>query len=532
VKTGNRRAVVSGFRLAAGVGMSLPTMALADVSYQLVAKFGDQAPDTPSGVSYGAFSPPLLNNAGQISYSAELFGNGVTEDNRQAIFAGLVEAPRLIARRSEQAPGVATGVTYSRFDELVGDRVGAIAYNAEFVGGGVTSTNNEAIYVTSIASSNPQVAVRSGDTAPGTPAGVTFAGFRQLRLNNVGHVSFVANLNGGITEGLFFATPAGAQIIARTGAVAPGTGGSHTYSTFLGATGLNASSQVAFRARLGGSGLTSSNDTAIFAGDATNPQLVARAGSQAHGVAAGVNYSSFLFQQDPDLDDSGIMAFRAAINGPGVTAANNSVIYMGTPSSPQLVLRTGTQAPGLPAGVNFSVFGVPELNSAGQIALAADLTGPGVTLNNEAAIFAGSPSSLSLIAREGIQVPGASAGVQFASFGFPALNDIGQGAFSAVLRGTGVATANDNALFAFDPTLGTVLIAREGDLFNVNGELRTIQSVGFLENERGLNDLGQLAFGLSFTDGTNAIFVASIPEPTGLALLALAGSALCARRRR
>ena len=507
-------------------------MALADASYQLVAKFGDQAPDTTSGVNYGSFSPPLLNNAGEIGYSADLFGNGVNDSNRQAIFAGPVEAPRLIARRSEQAPGTSAGTTYSAFDELVGNRVGAVAYNALFAGGDITSSNFEAIYVTSIATRDPQLTVRSGDVAPGTPAGVTFASFRQLRLNNIGHVSFHANLNGGVGEGLFFASPAGAQLVARSGDVAPGTGGSLTYQTFLGATGLNANSQVAFRAQLGGSGLTSSNNTAIFGGDATNPQLVARAGSQAQGVPAGVNYSSFLFQQDPDLDDSGIMAFRAALTGTGVTAANNSAIYVGTPSSPQLALRTGTQAPGLPAGVNFSVFGVPELNIAGEIALAADLTGPGVTFNNEAAIFAGSPSALALIAREGNQAPGTSAGVQFASFDFPALNDLGQGAFDAVLRGTGVTTANDNALFAFDPSLGTILIAREGNHFDVNGELRTIQSVTFLDQERGLNDLGQLAFSLAFTDGSSAIFIAAIPEPTSLALLALSGSALLARRRR
>ena len=79
------------------------------------------------------------------------------------------------------------------------------------------------------------------------------------------------------------------------------------------------------------------------------------------------------------------------------------------------------------------------------------------------------------------------------------------------------------------------LIAREGDLLDVDDGPRTdFRKVSFLNFNRpnrlriartsGFNDLGQVAFRATFTDGTSGVFVSNlvaVPEPSSLALLAL-----------
>jgi len=142
--------------------------------------------------------------------------------------------------------------------------------------------------------------------------------------------------------------------------------------------------------------------------------------------------------------------------------------------------------------------------------------------------------------------PGTDAGVNFDSLSSPVLNGAGQTAFRAGLTGTGVDGNNDEGIFAEDLLGVLTLIAREGDLLDVDDgigiDLRTISTIGFSgatgnEDGRasGFNDLGQLVFSASFTDGTSGIFVSNlvaVPEPASLTLLALGGLSLLHRRRR
>jgi hypothetical protein len=103
-------------------------------------------------------------------------------------------------------------------------------------------------------------------------------------------------------------------------------------------------------------------------------------------------------------------------------------------------------------------------------------------------------------------------------FHAPALNDAGQVAYLADLVGADVTSANDDALFLFDPILGGLLIAREGDPFDVgNGDLRTVANNGILVSIGQTDDTptslahdGTLAFRLAFTDGTSGLFTASL----------------------
>jgi hypothetical protein len=109
-------------------------------------------------------------------------------------------------------------------------------------------------------------------------------------------------------------------------------------------------------------------------------------------------------------------------------------------------------------------------------------------------------------------------GVLFDVLGSPTINANGQIAFISELRGTGVTTANNTALFAQDADGTLQLIAREGNSIDVNDgpgvDLRTVAQLGFWSDgggedgqRTGLNDAGQLVFSAFFTDSTAGVFV-------------------------
>ncbi len=102
-------------------------------------------------------------------------------------------------------------------------------------------------------------------------------------------------------------------------------------------------------------------------------------------------------------------------------------------------------------------------------------------------------------------------------------------------------------MWGYDPEGGVELLARTGELFEVApGDWRTISSLGISSGSiladgdvRGLTDAGQFAFRAWFDDGSEGIFLATIPspvpEPGALTLLAIAGLTLLglvARRRK
>jgi hypothetical protein len=81
--------------------------------------------------------------------------------------------------------------------------------------------------------------------------------------------------------------------------------------------------------------------------------------------------------------------------------------------------------------------------------------------NNEALLFSSDGSTWSAFARENDPAPVTPAGARYDSFLDPVINDAGNIAFLATLRGRGVDDRNDMALFS-GPANEPVLIARLG----------------------------------------------------------------------
>jgi hypothetical protein len=156
---------------------------------------------------------------------------------------------------------------------------------------------------------------------------------------------------------------------------------------------------------------------------------------QAPGTPAGVNFSGF---GAPALNAAGQIAFLASLQtgSGGVTSLNDSGVWSEGSGSLALVAREGTQAPGTPAGANFIGFGNPVLNAAGQTAFSGALqTGSGgVTSTNNLGIWSEGSGSLALVARKGTKAPGTPAGANFSDVGIPLLNAAGKTAIRGALQ--------------------------------------------------------------------------------------------------
>jgi hypothetical protein len=319
-----------------------------------------------------------------------------------------------------------------------------------------------------------QTVALTGQQAPGMPAGTVYLNsFSGVAINSSGQVVFSSQVTGFGNNALYSGLPGSLQLVAKTGDQAPGQPAGVRFSHFHkydlpqplnDYSVINDSGDAVFLAKLSGPGLNSNNNDAVYFGSPGSLQLVARKGDQAPGTPAGVVYGIPLLH----LNDAGQVAlYDFLLSGPGVTTANRTAVFIGTPGAMQLAARDGDPSPGNTStygGFNGSMV-LPTFNDLGQVIFEDTWLGPDVNSNNYTALFGGGVGSMQLVARGGNQPPGAPAGVGYLHVDLqPNINDTGQVAYAA--RWTtgvgGVDSTNDVVLYA-GPMASPSVIAREGD---------------------------------------------------------------------
>lgn len=519
-------------------------------SLRTVTLSGIPAPGTP-GVNFSFFDQPNFNNTGQTAFFGFLTGPGVGFDNSEGIWSeGGGSGLTLVARMGNAAPGTG-GADFSDLGLSPGggsesptlNNAGQTAFRGDLTGTGVNSNNDQGIWSEG-GGSGLALVVRKGSAAPGTSSGVNFSSFGRPVFNDAGQTAFSGFLTGtGVSlsnySGIWSEGGGnGLALIARNGSAAPDTPAGVNFSGFNSQAinlSINNAGQIVFRGDLNGTGVNSSNNRGIWSeGGGAGLALVAREGEAAPGTSSSVNFSDFAF---PALNDSGQIAFRGELTGTGVDSSNNLGIWSeGGGSGLTLVVRKGDAAPDMSSGINFSGLLGPAFNNAGQVAFLGFLTGTGVNDNNDGAIWVErGGTGLALVAREGSAAPGTS-GASFSSLpSKPTLNSVGQTAFTGFLAGAGVNFSNYRGIWAEDPSGVLKLIARTGDLLDVDDgpgtDFRTINSLSLGR----FNNLGQLVFRATFTDSSSGIFVSNlvaIPEPSTLFLGAFAAAWMLVGKRR
>jgi hypothetical protein len=289
-----------------------------------------QGSSSPIGGTYAGFGNPVLNNAGQILFSAGLTGGS----SASAIFIGTPGSLQTVARSGTAAPA---GGNYSGLGSPAVNSAGQVSFFASLTGGSSTGG------LFAGAPGALQAVAMLGSAAPG---GGTYSSLSPFALSASEKMSFYANLSGSSsTSGVFVGAPGAVQAAALAGSLAPNGNGA-TYSDFLGGHLLNAAGQVAFLGYLTGPGVTNANFQALYAGSPGGVVEIVRMGDMIDfGNGSGLHtVDRILFGggigEDgggSSLSDSGVLMYRLSFTD-GSSGVFTSTIPVPEPSAALLTL--------------------------------------------------------------------------------------------------------------------------------------------------------------------------------------------------
>lgn len=389
---------------------------------ECVGREGDPVPDI-GGATFASLwlSNLRLDDGGFATLVATITGSGITTSNNTCFVWGKPGAMQVVARENDMVPGATEG---ERFDDLanldglklVTGRPGEIGFVAGWRGPTSLAVNSG---VWLGPATNLQLIARDGQAVP-DGGGATFRNFqfRTAQLNRQGEVVFKAQTSDfPLDTGIWSGTTGGLRRVLAEGAGAAPVGAAHYGEFAFSAVTRNSSSQYCFVATF--ADVSSASNTAILAGPLTNLQVVAREGQHAPGTPNGVVFTD-LGLSEPLYGEGGDVAFRATVSGPGIGASNNTAIWVGKPGALYVVDRRGSQARDLPVGVLHhtslsSTFDLAGVNGRGNVAYISLIEGPGITLANNTALWAGSPGFENLLLQtgQGISLGGAQTGIVF-----------------------------------------------------------------------------------------------------------------------
>jgi len=255
---------------------------------------------------------------------------------------------------------------------------------------------------------------------PGAPDGVTVDIDNDPPVNSSGRTAFLTDLQGdGVDnsndDAIWSDASGSPALIARSGDHPPGTPTDMSFRGF-GRPAINSVGQVAFQAYLDRDPNDFSPDQSIWLADSTSLSLIARTGDTTPGTSNGVKFDWVGWDHaGAALNSAGQVAFSATLSGIDVDDTNDNGVWSGNVGSLRLIARAGEPAPGAPSGVNLHGLLDPVLNAAGRTAFFAWLSGSEVDESNNMSIWSEGSGSLALLAREGDQAPGTPIGTRFSS---------------------------------------------------------------------------------------------------------------------
>jgi hypothetical protein len=503
--------------------------AVTDSTLRVVAVSGSPAVDV-LGTVYTSFDLPVLDNLGRVAFQGRLSGPIPSTDDKAIWYERSPNDLGLVLQSGNHLTPTEAHLVFSR--PLVND-AGEVVFLGATRLDPFGRVDQKDLLLQKPSGEFIRVA-RDGQPMPGEPPGVLFDGLALAQLNESGDVAFVARRS---TDNPSFASRS--LWLSRPGVpliTFPSTFEERQIS--VGSYELNGAGQIAFAGNLSKASIDEPILQANWLTNSTGQlKLIARQNDPAPGSGPA---GSFEFVSRPHLSDSGHVSFFARIEGPSITPANDSGLWIKPSEQPSfLAVRESSLIP----GSSDEVFG--GFNPGGEAYFSADNK---LAFTNALVDAASIPRQsvwsyeldgpLSLVAREGGPAPGLPAGSVFGSqFSHLTVNSRGQIAFEAAFQGT----SNGYGIWAQDPTGTLQLIAHTGQIMNVGlaPNERTIMSLAFADRGResrtsGFNDVGELAYWARLDEGLEAVLVSSaatIPETGGFdpAVIALITTVLWTR---
>ena len=517
-----------------GLAAALANSAFAQ-TLRTVALTGQHAPGTPNDVVFDSlFGFPALNNLGQTAFIGQLSGRAQPQPDF-GFWSEASGTLSYVASQGDHAAGTPNDVVFDEFftPSQLSD-LGHSAFSASILDPNlnVGVWTHSGTTTTLFAHEGGNAPGTPNDVRFGV---LGFLGIPPT-LNAVGHSTGRFNLTGpGVDPnndiGIWSDRTGSVDLVFRTGQHAPGTPNDVVFDA-LGLPQFNAADHIAFNGRLTGPGVDPNNEEGIWSDRSGGFDLLIRGGDPAPGTPNDTVFQAFALNS---MNDSGKIAFSAVLDGNDVFLFDDFSIWTDRTGAFEMIARENDPIPGGPATTRFGGLGPTLLNNANDLAFFATLDGPGTNSSNDQSLWSDAFGPLEMILRTGDFAPGTPNDVVFDSFrttgvGF---NDLGQIAVLADLTGPGIDTSNDRGIWAQYPNGTFHLIARKGDPLTVGlGDTRIIKEIGFWD---ALNDYGQLAFVTQFDDDSLGIFVTdlvAIPEPTTGLLASFGALVLLGRCRR
>jgi hypothetical protein len=331
---------------------------------------------------------------------------------------------------------------------------------------------------------------RQNSQAPGAAAGVTFSDFDgELELGEFGQIAFEALLAGpGVTgsnnDGVWIERTAGdVDLVARRGDVMPGNEPPRQL-TFSVVSDMNAAGQLVISGGLSGGLVEGVPPRGAWTDRGGELELLIRTGSEAPGVTNGSHIGTI---GGVSVNDGGRMAFDAELTG----AVTPRAIWSNKHGNQfNMLARENAPAPDVGSGVNYSALEGYIPSDDGTLVFRASLGGAGVTTQNRWAVFSDrDEGEVHLVARDGDQAPGTPSGVRLSNtypFGISREGEIG---LATTLAGPGITSVNDEALYIDRPGQGLALIFRQGSAAPGMSSGESFGSPSYLQ----MNGRGQVA---------------------------------------
>ncbi len=386
---------------------------------QTAAATGQQAPGTPKGITFLNFeastvwASAALGPNGQIAFYGTLAGGEPA--NRYGVWGGPIDSIQLLVRSGDVIEGFAPATWQSPSGSPAVD-----------VDGNTLFFTNTSVLRAALAHCQPGEAavprLYYRQAAPGFPDGTFWSGPAvNGLLSPDGYVLCRANMFGpGVTASndsvVLSGPPDALALLAREGDRPPEEEpGVYFTGQFQPRTCLGPGGFAAVSARVAGPGITAENDQGLWVGEPGDLRRLARGGVQVPGFPEGTVWDSIAASLLFAFPGERAILFSAEISGPGVTDENNGGVWLYADGKYSRFRIEGERPPGTPAGAHVegeSQFCYTQGMLAGLALLGGE--GFGQEFGNGTAVFAGPIDSPRIIAAQSAPAPGTAPGVYYA----------------------------------------------------------------------------------------------------------------------
>ena len=492
-----------------------------------VAHVGEPVPGV-GGATFYYFYPPRIDAAGNVLLVAWMVGPGIDYSNDGGLWYGPPGAIELVARKGDQAPGMAPGVVYVEVSVLpVVSETGLIAFGAYVAGPGIVAYENDGVVYCGYPGEFEKV-FQTGEAVPEIGPDVYVDGtdtFGALLSDN-GTLSIGAGICGPgldpLARAYWVGPPDNLELVIWHGMPAPGcpTCDPAVILELASWIAFNDAGQMAFNGRMSGPGITSFNSAARFLGSPGEWEMLHRENDPVpeFGERVKIRSATGLMYA---LNAYGDKVSRIRLYGPGITEANDWVLLAGEPEPLEVVVRDGDPAPEAQTGTHIQAAAAGGMvNNRHEIVYLVGFGDDGPDLYSGYGLYFGPYANPALIMESDDPAPYFGSGQVFRSVncsgGYITLNDVGDVVTYSQAGPAEVTEGLADVLWLWhDVVRHWVPLVWSG--LEVEGRTVTADASGNLGHywsltggadgrPQSFNDRRQLAILLDFTDGTMGVY--------------------------